>query len=197
MRSFYLETPTWLHAVPAWLKLAALSLAGSLLFLFDAPLPTGLAALATALLYASLGRGAWQRAAQLRGLAIVLVLIVAFHAFTDDWRIGLLAATRLATLAVLGLALTLTTRFDELLAVLEAVLSPLRLLGIRTERIALAFGLMLRFIEIFFLRWQQLDDACRVRSGKPGGLKLMAPLAVQALLTAERVGDALSVRLGR
>ena len=62
---------------------------------------------------------------------------------------------------------------------------------------ALAFGLMLRFIELFFLRWQQLDEACRASSGKPGGFRLLPLLAIQVLATAERVGDALSARVGR
>lgn len=197
MHSFYLERRTWLHGVPAWIKLAILSATGTLLFAIDRPALTGAAAVAAAILCASLGPAAWRRQPHLRGLALALGLIVLFHAAVDSWQVGIEAALRLGALAVFGLALTLSTRFDDLLCVTEAALSPLQALGLRTERMALAFGLMLRFIEIFFVRWQKLDEACRARSGKAGGLKLLAPLALQALITAERVGDALSARLGR
>jgi biotin transport system permease protein len=154
-------------------------------------------AVAAATLYASLRAAAWRLLPTLRGFTLVLALVVLFHVFTDSWRIGIEAALRLGSLTLLGLMLTLSTRFDELLAVAETVLSPLRVLGLRTDRLALAFGLMLRFIEIFFLKWRQLDEACRARSGKAGGMRLLAPLALQALASAERVGEALSARLGR
>lgn len=90
--------------------------------------------------------------------------------------------------------LTLTTRFEDLLAVLETVLHPLRRLGVPTDRIALGLGLTLRFAENFYVQWQRLDDAHRARAGRGGGLRLLAPLTIRTLQTAERVADA--ARLG-
>jgi len=195
--SLYLDRPTWLHRVPAWIKLTALSVSGTALFVSDSLSVAAIAALGTAILGASLGPTAWSVLRTLRGLAVVLGLIVLFHVSADDWRFGLAAALRLATLTGLAVMLTLSTRFDDLLAVAETLLRPLHRLGVRTERLALSFGLMLRFIECFFLQWRRLDDAHRARAGRPGGLRLLAPLALHALATAERVGDALSARLGR
>lgn len=40
---------------------------------------------------------------------------------------------------------------------------------------ALQLGLMLRFIEHFFVQWKKLDDAWRLRTGRPGGWRLIAP----------------------
>ena len=104
---------------------------------------------------------------------------------------------RRLSLPPLALIHTLTTRFEDLLAVLEAVLHPLQRLGVPTERIALGLGLMLRFAENFYVQWQRLDDAYRARSGHGGGLRLLAPLTIRTLQTAERVADALAARLGR
>jgi biotin transport system permease protein len=56
---------------------------------------------------------------------------------------------------------------------------------------------MLRFAENFYVQWQRLDDAYRARSGHGGGLRLLAPLTIRTLQTAERVADALAARLGR
>jgi len=55
---------------------------------------------------------------------------------------------------------------------------------------------MLRFAENFYAQWQRLDDAHRARSGRSGGWRLLAPLTIRALQTAERVADALAARLG-
>ncbi len=55
---------------------------------------------------------------------------------------------------------------------------------------------MLRFVEVFFLQWQRLDEAHQARSGQSGGVRLLAPLALHVLATAERVGDSLTARLG-
>jgi biotin transport system permease protein len=55
---------------------------------------------------------------------------------------------------------------------------------------------MLRFIEHFFAVWKRLDDSHRLRTGKGGGLRLLAPLTIQMLQTARRVADTLDVRLG-
>jgi biotin transport system permease protein len=58
-------------------------------------------------------------------------------------------------------------------------------------------ALMLRFTEHFFVQWKRLDDAHRVRSGRAGGWRLLAPLTIQMLSSARRVADALHVRIGR
>jgi biotin transport system permease protein len=106
------------------------------------------------------------------------------------------SALRLACAASLGVALTVTTRSGDLVDVLEWLLAPLRPLGVQPARLSLQLALMLRFTEHFFVQWQKLDDAHRLRTGRAGGLRLIAPLTVQMLQTARRVGDALFVRLG-
>ena len=72
----------------------------------------------------------------------------------------------------------------------------LRRVGVHPDRLALQLGLMLRFIEHFFVQWRKLDEAYRLRTGRRGGWRLLAPLTVQMLRTARRVGDALFARLG-
>ena len=197
MRSLYSAQRTWLHAIPAWIKLALLSVCGTLLVLVDRPLYLVVACIAVLLVFVSLGRPAWRRLRMLAGVALAGGLIVVFHwALGTTW-LGAASALRLARAATLALMLTLTTRFEDLLAVLEAVLHPLQHIGVPTERIALGLGLMLRFAENFHIQWQRLDDAYRARTGRGGGLRLLAPLTIRTLQTAERVADALAARLGR
>jgi len=197
MRSLYSAQSTWLHTIPAWIKLAVLSVCGTLLVLVDRPVLLGIACVAVLLVFVSLGPPAWRRLRMLGGMAIAGGLFVGFHwAWGTPW-LGVASALRFTSAATLALMLTLSTRFEDLLAVLETVLHPLRRVGVPTERIALSLGLMLRFAENFYLQWQRLDDAYRARTGHGGGLRLLAPLTIRTLQTAERVADALAARSGR
>ncbi|SCX73624.1 energy-coupling factor transporter transmembrane protein EcfT [Variovorax sp. EL159] len=197
MRSLYSEEQTWMHAIAAWIKLAVLSVCGTLLVLVDRPVHLAIACAVVLLIFASLGRPAWRRVRMLVGVAIAGGLIVGFHWALGTTPLGVASALRLASAATLALMLTLTTRFKDLLAVLETLMHPLQRLGVPTERIALGLGLMLRFAENFYVQWQRLDDAYRARAGHGGGLRLLAPLTIRTLQTAERVADALAARLGR
>jgi biotin transport system permease protein len=73
----------------------------------------------------------------------------------------------------------------------------LRFLGVEPERLSLQVALMLRFTEHFFVLWRRLDDAHRLRTGKAGGFKILAPLTIQMLVAARRVADTLHVRFRR
>jgi biotin transport system permease protein len=44
--------------------------------------------------------------------------------------------------------------------------------------------------------WKRLDDAHRIRTGKAGGLRILAPLTIQMLVSARRAADTLELRLG-
>jgi biotin transport system permease protein len=194
--SLYAGKPTWLHRVPASLKMLAVCLCGTtLLLVTDLRWLAGACALAIAA-YASLGSLAWRNAGRLRGVMIAAALIAGFHAWAGSPGLGIASALRLVTAILLATMLTLTTRFDDLLDVLEALLRPLQLLGVPTARLALALALVLRFVDVFHGRWQRLDDAHRARTGRSGGLRLLAPLTVRALQSAEHVADALAARLG-
>ena len=196
MGSLYSEYTTWLHGWRAGAKLLALALLGTLLFALRQPWMLAAAAVLCAALYASLG--AATRAAR-RLMVSVLVgaaLVAVFHAAMGHWALAATSALRLACAASLGVALTVTTRSGDLVDVLEWLLAPLRPFGVQPARLSLQLALMLRFTEHFFVQWQKLDDAHRLRTGRAGGLCLIAPLTVQMLQTARRVGDALFVRLG-
>ncbi|WP_034299077.1 energy-coupling factor transporter transmembrane protein EcfT [Herbaspirillum sp. RV1423] len=196
MRSLYSTRHTWLHAAPAWSKLVALSIGGTALVLIGDLRGLAIAAAVVLALFLSLGPAGWRQWRMLRGLLVACALIAGFHWLMGNPAIGLVSALRIMAASMLALMLTITTRFDDLLTVLEYSLAPLRRFGVPVERIALGIGLTLRFAENFYAQWQRLDDAHRARTGRSGGLRLLAPLAIRALQTAERVADALAARLG-
>lgn len=194
MQFLYREDPTWLHSIPAWLKLLALTAFGTALFMTDRAGILMLAAVGASGVLLSLrplGPGAFKLA---RSITIGALLVGVFHIAMGQAMVGLASASRLLAMAFLGIALTLSTRHSALLDVFERLLAPLALLGVRVDRMNLLLALMMRFTEQFFAQWKRLDDAHRVRTGRPGGLRLIAPLTIQMLLAARRVGDALQTR---
>ena len=196
MGSLYSEYITWLHRWPAGAKLACMALLGTLLFLFNDPWPLAAAGLACALLWWSLGPATHKVRRLIRSVLVAAALVAGFHLWLGRPDVAAVSALRLACASTLGVALTVSTRPTDLLQVLDALLAPLARLGLRPERLSLQLALMLRFTEHFFVQWQKLDEAHRLRTGRPGGLRLIAPLTVQMLQAAQRVADALYARLG-
>lgn len=149
------------------------------------------------LLLASLGRAALAARRLVVAALVAGVLIIGFHLWLRQPEVGIGSGLRLVGACCLGASLTLTTRFQDLLAVFEWLFQPLRPLGVDTDRLVLMLALMVRFTGHFFVQWQRLDDAYRVRSGKSGGIKILGPLCIQMLTASQRVADALEARLGR
>lgn len=197
MGSLYSEHRTWLHGVPAGLKLLCLAVLGAALFFTDRVLVLLPSTLLCGLMLASLGRATQGATQLLWSLGAACSLVLGFHALMQHPMLGVTSALRLMCTAGMGVALTLTTRHTDLLDVLERWLSPLTHLGVRVDRLALQLALMLRFIDHFFVLWQRLDDAHRLRTGHSGGVRLLAPLTLQLLRSASRVADTLELRLGR
>ncbi|BCO27731.1 energy-coupling factor transporter transmembrane protein BioN [Rhodoferax lithotrophicus] len=196
MGSLYSEHQTWLHRVPAAIKLIFFAVLGSVQFLLDSSNVLMVSALACSLLFASLGRATYPAFKLVRAVLLAGLLIMVFHAYMHQPVLGMVSALRLFSASLLGIALTLTTRSRDLLSVFESLLSPLQRVGIKTERLALQLAMMLRFTEHFFVVWKRLDDAHRIRTGKAGGLTILAPLTIKMLVSARRVADTLELRLG-
>lgn len=196
MGSLYSEHQTWLHRVPAAIKLFFFAVVGPLLFLLDGPITLAVSALGCCVFFASLGRATQSARKLVISVIVAGLLILAFHTWMHQAMLGMVSAMRLLSASLLGIALTLTTRSRDLLSVFERLLSPLQRLGIRTERLALQLAMMLRFTEHFFVVWKRLDDAHRVRTGKSGGFKILAPLTIKMLVSVRHVADTLELRLG-
>ncbi|WP_310614828.1 energy-coupling factor transporter transmembrane component T [Limnohabitans sp.] len=197
MGSLYSDHPTWLHGIPAGVKLAFLALLGTgVFFTHELSVLLGSAA-GCVLMFASLGKATARAKPLLMGLVVASVLMGVFHLYMQQPMVGAVSVLRLLCTTLMGIALTLTTRYTDLLGVLEWLLAPLRFLGIQPERLSLQVALMLRFTEHFFIVWHRLDDAHRLRTGKAGGFKILAPLTLHMLIAARRVADTLHVRYRR
>ncbi len=197
MGSLYSDQPTWLHGVPAGVKLAFLAMLGAGVFLTNQISLLLISASACVLIYASLGKATFRAKSLVIGVLMASALISGFHLYMQQPMVGAVSVLRLLSTTLMGIALTLTTRHTDLLTVLEWLLFPLRYLGLHPERLSLQVALMLRFTEHFFIVWRRLDDAHRLRTGQAGRFKILAPLTIQMLIAARRVADTLHMRLRR
>ena len=197
MGSLYSEHLTWLHRIPAAIKLLFFAVLGTAQFLLQGHTVLIISAVACGLMFASLGRAILSTRKLVTSVLLAGLLIMGFHTYMEQPLVGMVSALRLFSAALLGIALTLTTRTRDLLDVFERLLSPLQRVGIRTERLSLQLAMMLRFTEHFFVVWKRLDDAHRIRTGKAGGMRILAPLTIKMLTSAQKAADTLEIRLGQ
>jgi len=204
MLTLHISQPTWLHTRPAGQKLLALALT-SVGLLPVSGLPMACAALlCVVLLYSSLGKSGLRRLAQsLKTLAWLVAFIGGAQVLIASTQGSLgspllinvaVAMMKLATLVLLAELVTITTPLQALLAAIEPLLRPLRLLGLSSEHLALGIGLFIRLASLQRSTWLQLKQAYRVRGVHRPGLRLITPSLRAGLRQADFMARALNVR---
>jgi biotin transport system permease protein len=127
-----------------------------------------------------------------------LVGLFVFHALVTDVPTGAVTVLRLLTLVLAAAVVTATTRVTEMVAVIEWLCAPLRLVGVRPARIGLVIAMALRFIPVLAERADRIREAQAARGGSARGLRglrtSVAPLLVQMLQMASTVSEALDAR---
>lgn len=188
---------TWAHRWPAGLKLGLLCVATMVLFAVQ-HLQLHLIFFGIAfVLYALPGRRFW--VSGLRRLMVLwpfVVLIVLWHFITADLGAGVVIVLRMVTAVALANLVTMTTRLSDMMGVVRWLTAPLRVFGVRTERIELAIALVVRFTPVLAAKGQLLAMAWRARAVRRVGWRIITPFAVLAIDDAEHVAEALCARGG-
>lgn len=188
---------TVLHRWPAGVKLALLLAATLVLLPLRDPWLAGGVAAAVAAVYAAQGMAfARHGARMLRPLAPFLILLALWHGWTGAWAQGALVAAKM--LAAVGLAnlVTMTTRLDDLIAVVERLAAPLARIGLSPHVLAVAIALVIRFTPVLLQRTTQLLEAWRARSPRKPSWRVVLPVTLMALDDADHVAEALRARGG-
>lgn len=185
------------HPRPAAAKL--LLLAAATVAIFSAPGLGGAAAAlaAAAALYLAEGlRFARYGLRMLRPLWPFVAVLAVWHGATGSPAEGAAIAARM--LAAVGLAnmVTMTTRLDDMIAVVERLAAPLARLGLAPRRLAVAIALMVRFTPVVLARMNALAEAWRARSARRPNWRLVLPTLLVALDDADHVAEALRARGG-
>lgn len=100
-------------------------------------------------------------------------------------------------LALIGAAVLVmsTTRTTDLMAVVEALLAPLGRLGwVDPARVALLFGIVIRFIPVLVQQWSEIQEAQASRGLSAKPYALLIPMLARTLQRADEVAEAIDAR---
>ena len=197
--ALYVPRAGVVHRLPAGAKLLSLAVLAVVLFVLPTPTAAGAALLGTltvGLLVARLPVAVLAR--QARAVLWWMLALLVVHALTTDLTTGVTTVLRLLTLVLAAAVVTATTRVSAMVAVVERVCAPLRLVGVRPERVGLVITMALRFIPVLIERADRIRAAQAARGGSPRGVRALrttvAPLLVQVLQMAHDVSEALDAR---
>jgi len=189
-----LAPPTWLHRIPAGVKLGALPVLSLLL------LPIGdwrilAAALAMiAVVYASLGAASIERLKTLRPLLPLLLIVGGLQAASGGLDVGAVVTIRLLALLLLAELVSMTTSTTAMIDAMAPLLRVLRPFGVNPRKVALAVALVLRFVPMLLTRWRAREEAWKARSSRRLPLQLVAVFVADIFQLADRVAEALDAR---
>lgn len=190
----YRSGSTLLHRIPAGPKLGLVA-AWSLLVVSTPGWRAATACLAGALVVAVWARLPPRRTLHsLRGLLIMLSVVAAFQIWQRGWPVAVSVTADLLAMFVMALAFTATTRIDAVLTAVERGLGPWRRVGVKPDRVALAFSLTLSALPRILQIAHETRDAARARGLERSPRALLIPLAIRTVAGALETGDALHAR---
>lgn len=131
---------------------------------------------------------------QIRGFIIVAVLLLAFNWWQRGFEHAFVVVGSLLALIIAAMIVTQTTRVQDMVDTVTWALTPLRVLGIRPERIGLAFSLTLRAIPTLFEIGAETRAAARARGLERDPRAYVTPLVIRSVLHAKLLGEALQAR---
>lgn len=185
---------TWLHRLPAGAKLLGMMALSITVVAVRGPVSGLVAAVAALVLVVWSGMG-WRVALRiLRALLLIAVLVAAYQLWQRNWALAAEQVADLVALVLLAGVLTATTAVDDILDAVTAALGPLRRFGVRPERVALAFSLVLRAIPTTLEVALETREAARARGLERSPRALLTPMVVRTVSHARATGDALHAR---
>jgi biotin transport system permease protein len=185
---------SWLHRLPAGAKLLGLVVVGIAVAVLKGPV-SALALVAASVAVLAWAGGLRRRTLRgLRGLAIVLVLLGAFHVWASGWPRAVERVGDLLGLVLLATAVTVTTPTDEMVDAITRVLRPFRRLGVNPDAVALAFSMMLRAIPATAEIADETRQAARARGLERSPRARLTPLVIRVVARARMTGEALHAR---
>lgn len=188
------ETP--LHRVRPGLKLGLMAVGSLALFSLQG-WALMLAVAGVAAIYLSQGlRFSLEGLRLMRPLWPFLLVLAVWHLWLWQPLLGAQIALRLLAAVALANLVALTTRLEDMLALIERGLTPLRALGVNPRLPALGMALVIRFVPVLLDKAGLLMQSWRARSPRRVGARIVLPLALAALDDADHVAEALRARGG-
>jgi len=190
-----IETP--LHQVGAGRKLLGLAVLSIGLFALQDVWLVLIAGFVLASTYLTLGLTfARFGATMLRPLWPFIVILGLWHGWTGEWAVGLIIGGKMLIAVGLANLVTMTTRLEDLIDVVERAAAPLARFGLPPRVLAVTIALVIRFTPVLMDKAGQLGQAWRARSARRVNWRIVLPISLMALDDAERVAEAIRARGG-
>jgi biotin transport system permease protein len=132
----------------------------------------------------------------MKPIVLFAIIIMGFHVLTGEITAGLSIVLRMVILVAMANLVTMTTKLDDMIAVVEWLLTPLSKLGVNTRVFGVATAMVIRFTPVLIKKAAALTESWRARSPKRAGWRIIMPLFLTAVDDAERVAEALKARGG-
>lgn len=185
---------SWLHRLPGGWMLLGLLAAGTVLSVVRGPV-SSIVAVGVAVvlvLWSRVPLGTWWRS--LRGLLLMLALLAAYSTWQQGWERAVETSGDLLAMLLLATLVTATTPIDDLLDAITRGLRPLGRVGVDSERVGLAFALMVRAIPMTLDLAHETRDAARARGLERDPRARLTPLVIRTVAHARATGEALHAR---
>jgi biotin transport system permease protein len=188
---------TWLHRLPAGLKLLVLLLATVLMVRIGNPAwLTGLL-IAVAGFYRCFGPIFFRHGVRLlKPLLPFAVIVALWHGWIGDWIGGAVIIEHFVLAVAIANLVTMTTRLTDMIAVVERLTPDIAWLGLSPRKLALAIALTIRFVPVLGQKIEQIGLAFKARSVKRPRWRILVPTVLAVLDDADHVADALKARGG-
>lgn len=194
MLELYAPGDSLLHRTRAGIKLILLAVAGTVVFLIRDPLILSLVLGGAVAVYVLNGLGLSKAWAQIKPVAVILVLILLAQGYFNSWLIGAIVTLRFASLLLFAGLLTLTTKVSDMIAGLEYGLSFLAPLGVNQAKASLAIALALRFIPEMARITGEVREAQKLRGLERSLIALAIPVITRLLKMSDDIADAIDAR---
>ena len=194
MFDLYRPGTSFLHRLPAGVKVLLLAVLGTLIFLVD-DLAVILGFLAAVLALYPMARlpmaSAWN---QIRPALWILIAILLAQGFINGWETGFFVTARCAGLLLLAGLLTLTTRVSDMVDGMERGFWILKYVGINPAKVSLALSLALRFIPVLATITAEVREAQKVRGLNRSIIAVAIPVVIRTLRMSDEIAEAIETR---
>lgn len=190
----YRPGTTLVHRLPAGVKLSLLSVFSLVVVVIrDASLSVGFLTV-TCLLAAYARLDARTTVKALRAVMVVALLLGLYQGWMRGWPAAVEVVCDLFALVVAATVFTATTAIDTMLDAITRWLGPFRRIGVKPERVALAFALMIRAVPQTMEIAQETREAAKARGLERSPRALLIPMALRTVAHAYEMGEALAAR---
>ena len=158
-----LSKRTWLHFLPAGVKLLFVAMATIIFFWVQNPIVLLVSLGLVLSVYFAAGREAVLRLKLFRFLLPILIIVGLFQFASSGFSDALTSVSRLALMILIADLVTMSTPMMEMMDAFLPVLHPLRYIGLDPAQLALAFALVIRFVPVLLDDWMRRREAWRAR----------------------------------